>query len=371
MKKLISIALVLVAGICYGQKKATVKVPMKPEHWEFAPGKVEFIEHKGQPSMKILPQAGFAVLKDMDFTNGTIEFDMETIDPNFASFYFHWQSQTENECFYLRTARIGYPTAKDAIQYAPFVGGVNLWDIMDHYQTNAVLKREEPNHIKLVVSGKQMMVYVNSNSPTLYVPMLEGNTTAGTIAFDSQVIISNLVVKHNETEGLSPLPGADPTDSDPYYIRAWQVSEPVAAGQSSLEFSPGYMPSDTTAWEAITAERRGLVNLTRKYGQSRPRRMVWLKTTINSASEQKKSIDLGFSDEVWVMINGRVLYVGANLYGHPIMKEPDGRLSLSNSSFEIPFQKGDNELLIGVANNFYGWGIAARFKDLNGLTLEK
>ena len=71
------------------------------------------------------------------------------------------------------------------------------------------------------------------------------------------------------------------------------------------------------------------------------------------------------------MINGRVLYVGANLYGHPIMKEPDGRLSLSNSSFEIPFKKGDNELLIGVANNFYGWGIAARFKDLNGLKLEK
>ncbi|WP_339792930.1 hypothetical protein [uncultured Imperialibacter sp.] len=371
MRKLISIALVLIAGICYGQKKATVKVPMKPEHWEFVPGKVEFTNYKGQPSMKLLPEAGFAILKDMAFTNGTIEFDMETIDPNFASFYFHWQNESENECFYLRTARIGYPTAKDAVQYAPFVGGVNLWDIMDHYQTNAVLKREEPNHIKLVISGKQMMVYVNSNLPTLYVPMLEGNTTTGTLAFDSQVIIANLVVTHNETEGLSPLPGADPTDSDPYYIREWKMSEPVAAGQFSMEFSKSYMPTEKTVWGKISAERRGLVNLTRKFGQSDPRRIVWLKVKITSAMRQQKMLDLGFSDEVWVLLNGRVLYIDSNLYGHPIMKEPDGRLSLSNSSFEIPFQEGDNELLIGVANNFFGWGITARFKDLNGLTVEK
>ncbi|MEQ8811626.1 MAG: hypothetical protein RIE59_21325 [Imperialibacter sp.] len=371
MRKLISIALVLVAGVCYGQKKATVKVPMEPEHWEFAPGKVEFIEYKGQPSMKLLPEAGFAILQDMAFTNGTIEFDMETIDPNFASFYFHWQNELENECFYLRTARIGYPTAKDAVQYAPFVGGVNLWDIMDHYQTNAVLKREEPNHIKLVVSGKQMLVYVNSERPTLYIPMLEANTTAGTLAFDSQVIISNLVVTHNETEGLSPLPGADPTDSDPYYIRNWQVSEPVAAGEASLGFDTSYKPTETATWEPIVAERRGLINLTRKFGQSSPRRIVWLKVQLNSESVQTKVLDLGFSDEVWVFLNGRVLYVDSNLYGHPIMKEPDGRLFLSNSSFEIPFQEGDNELLIGIANNFFGWGIAARFKDLNGLTLQK
>jgi hypothetical protein len=111
--------------------------------------------------------------------------------------------------------------------------------------------------------------------------------------------------------------------------------------------------------------------LTRKLGKSDLRRIVWLKVQIASEEAQKKVLDLGFSDEVWVFINGRVLYTGTNMYGHPVMKEPDGRLALQNSSFAIPLQKGTNDLLIGVANNFYGWGIMARFREMKGITIEE
>jgi len=52
------------------------------------------------------------------------------------------------------------------------------------------------------------------------------------------------------------------------------------------------------------------------------------------------------------------------------MKEPDGRLSIENTYFTVPLNQGDNELLIGVANDFFGWGIVARFDKMEGLRFE-
>ena len=49
------------------------------EYWDFASGKVVFITHKSVPAMKILPEAGKVVVKDFNFTTGTIEFDLEVI----------------------------------------------------------------------------------------------------------------------------------------------------------------------------------------------------------------------------------------------------------------------------------------------------
>jgi hypothetical protein len=37
----------------------------------------------------------------------------------------------------------------------------------------------------------------------------------------------------------------------------------------------------------------------------------------------------------------------------------------------LPLIAGDNELLIGVGNDFYGWGMVARLDSLEGLTIEK
>jgi hypothetical protein len=51
------------------------------------------------------------------------------------------------------------------------------------------------------------------------------------------------------------------------------------------------------------------------------------------------------------------------------MKTPRGRVSLDNSSFSLPLKAGPNELLIGVGNDSFGWGIVARFDENNGLKL--
>ena len=119
----------------------------------------------------------------------------------------------------------------------------------------------------------------------------------------------------------------------------------------------------------MKASRRGLVNLTYNFGQteSGSRRLTWLKTTINAKTAISKRLDLGFSDEVWLFINGQPLYIDKNYYGSPGMKEPKGRCTLENSSIDIPLQEGENEILIGLTNYFYGWGVIARFSNNEGI----
>lgn len=321
--------------------------------------------------MKLLTSSDPVILKDLNFTNGTIEYDMEPLDPRFTSFYFRWKDAKENECFYFRTERAGNPQAIDAVQYAPFLDGVNLWDMLFHFQTNADFKKDDWNHVKLVISGKQMRAYINDMlHPALEVPMLEGNVSSGTLAFDGQVIISGLKVKHNSVEGLAPEAGIDPTASDPRYIRKWQVSKPITTDKN-IDFSYEYFPNAETKWEDISADRHALINLTRKFGKTDGRRIVWLKTTIQSDNAQDKMLRFGFSDEVWVIINDAPLYVDKNLYNTPMAKQPDGRCSIENTSFKVPLKEGDNLLMVGVTNFFYGWGIVARLDNLDGIRIEK
>jgi len=380
MKTPFSIIILLLALACnttFAQKQknqvkelAQNNVVLNADNWEFKTQTVEFLEYKARPAMKILTSSDQVILKDFKFSNGTIEYDMEPLDPRFTSCYFRWEDSKECECFYFRTGCADKPQAIDAVQYAPYIDGVNLWDLMFQYQTNADFKRNEWNHVKLVVSGKQMRAYVNDmNAPVLEVPMLEGNSTTGTLAFDGQAIISNLVVKA-DVEGLSPAPGIDPTISDPRYIRKWKVSQPIAT-EKGIDFREEYRSNTETVWEDITAERRGLINLNRKFGKTEGRRIVWLKTTIYSDKVQDKVLNFGFSDEVWVTINNSPLYIDKNLYNTPMAKQPDGRLSIENSFITIPLKEGENQLMIGVANFFYGWGIVARFNNLKGIKLEQ
>jgi hypothetical protein len=135
-----------------------------------------------------------------------------------------------------------------------------------------------------------------------------------------------------------------------------------------------FMPGKQTVWAPAVAERRGLVNLTRLYGgdpaSGHPvHRICWLKTNIHADKARQVQLRLGFLDEVWMFLNGHWLYVDKNFFRWPIAKIPDGRLSLENTMITLPLQQGDNELLVGVGNNFFGWGIMARLDDLDGVRL--
>jgi hypothetical protein len=374
-KLFLTLALVAALVPAWAQKSKTkpqpaeIQIPLTAEAWAYQPNTVEFVTHQGIPSMKLTNGGAVAALKDFTFKDGTIEFDIDPPSPPFTGVYFRMKDRQESEYFYLRVGRAGNAAAMDAAQYAPIIKGINMWDMMDHFQGPAEITRNKWNHVKLVVSGQQMLVYVNNSRPTLEIPRLEANTSEGTIGFAGQCVIANLVVRPGQTEGLPPSAGFDPTDRDPRYLRTWLLSQPQPLPEGREPFS-GDFPKGNATWQNVEAERRGLVNLTREFGASESRRFAWLTVKLKSQKEQVREVDLGFSDEVWVFLNGQYLYSDKNIYISPVKKEPDGRISIENGHFTLPLKAGDNELLVAVANDFFGWGLIARLDNIEGITVD-
>jgi hypothetical protein len=344
-------------------------IPFTPDRWTLGDG-IAVVERRGVQSIQI-PQSQNrveALLKDVDFASGTIEFDAEGTHSMGPAIGFRRRDAKDLELFYLRPR----PTCDkdvDCVQYAPFVKGVLLWDIYPELQAPARYVPGQWNRVKLVVSGERLKVWVNGGAPVLDVARLRGDTSRGGIAFSGPGFLANVTVTPGAVDGLSPKAGPDPTAADRRLVRAWTVSPvvPLAAG-AAPDFAS--RPKAAAAWTPLPAETGGLVNISRRYGLPAGRSLVWLRTTLKAASATTTRASIGWNDEVWVYVNGTQVYADVNDYLKPeLRKKPDGRLSLDNGSFALPLAAGDNEVIVGVANAFFGWGLKLRLDDTTGVTL--
>ena len=352
-----------------------VSISLTPERWQTS-GKVDFVPTEGFPLGLLKMADGSAVAKGLKFANGTIEYDAKLLDDGFAAIRFRRKDPDTAEIFYLRPDT-DCPAANDCIQYVPRMHGVWPWEMYPEYQASAPVLVGHWNHVKLVVSGRRMNVYINrTTSPTLVVGQLEGDALEGGIELAGPAEFANLTVTTGETSGLSPLPSTDPTARDRRLVRDWEVS--TARGlPAGVSPDLTQMPADAAMWRKIAVERHGLVNLSRLYGSPTDKATTataWLRTTIRSDRVQTKHVSFGFLHQARVYVNGEPVFSKDNLY-YPASSRmtPDGRLSLENGSFALPLRKGDNQIAIalgntlGVGHMHYGWGLELRLDDTVGI----
>jgi len=376
MVSAIALGLCLSPGHDSARAAEQIKFAMTAEYWTTT-GEVEFVQRDGHDALKLNPgnsaahkMTGQAVLNDFTFRNGTIEYDVEPLGNMGAGIGFRRRDKDTYEDFYLRP-RPNCSEAADCTQYAPQTHGVLLWDLFPQYQAPAPLREGEWNHIKLVISGQRMNVFINgTKSPTLKIGRLEGDAQEGGLLLQGPGLFANLSVIPDAVEGLPAEPEKDATAEDHHFVRNWQLA-PYSVLSADKEPSATDLPAPSAAWLPLTAERSGLVNISRQYGLplTRPdRALVWLRTTITSDKIQSKKVHFGWSREVWVFVNGSLVYADKNLYQPPTArKTPDGRCSLENGSFQLPLKVGANEVSVAVANNFYGWGLILRLDDVDGV----
>jgi hypothetical protein len=343
-----------------------IKIAMAAEHWQTETGVFEKIQ--GMDALA-LHDGGLAIAKGVTLRDGTIEFDAQPLVMG-AGLAFRQRDNDTFESFYIR------PTGKcsqaaNCLQYSPQTHGVLLWDLYPEYQSAAPIRDGEWNHIKIVVSGRRMNVYVNGgSSPSLQVGHLEGDTAEGGLALQGPGYFANFTIEPNATEGLAPDPEPDPASQDLHLIRNWQLGP---ASELAPEKNPTFdgMPSSPAAWRPIIAERGGLVNISRQYGLPLPyprRNLTWIRTTISSDRPQTIRTAIGWVREIWVFVNGKLIYSDKNLFFPPTArKNPDGRCSLTNGFFQLPLNAGSNEVVIAVASGFYGWALIFRPDDITGL----
>ncbi|WP_321472169.1 hypothetical protein [uncultured Paludibaculum sp.] len=342
---------------------ADIAIPMEPARWQLEAG--EFLQHKGVPALRI-PTPSKAVLKDLVFRDGTIEFDMEPGSYGGPGVGFRRAGPGEFEYFYLRPGAKG-PGAGDACQYAPFIKNVLIWDLLPRFQGPAPFRLNDWNHVRIVVSGARARIYVNQAArPVLDIGRLEGSSSQGGIVLNGPAIFANLRVRPGVTNGLPPQPAAESIDRS--VVRDWSVS-PFKTLLPSQDLSANDIPSATPPWRPLRAERAGLLNLTREYGLPEGRSAAWLRTHIDRQADGEAQVAIGWSEEVWVFVNGKMVFSGKNRYLIPEeRKEPDGRCAPTNGTFRLPLKRGRNDVVVAVANGFFGWGLIFKMVETQPIT---
>lgn len=349
-----------------------VVIAMTADHWQVKEN-AEFLRQLGFFHGLMRLNSGNAALKDVTFTDGTIEFDINPVGRGAPGIAFRQRDTDTFEFLYLRPDP-ACPAFRACIQYAPQTHGVMLWDFYPQYENRAQLRETGWNHIRMVVSGRRMNVYVNdAATPTLQIGRLEGDATTGGLRLFGPGTFANFVITPGAVDGLSPEPTPDPSDGDRGLIRNWRLSNysTLAAGKNPMYAD---MPGASQPWKAIASERGGLLNLSREYGlpvHEPDRALAWARTTIASDRKQTMKVDIGWTREVWVFVNGKPVFADKNVFDlESQRKYPDGRCSLDNASFEVPLEAGDNEVAVALANNFFGWGLMMRLADGDSARVE-
>ncbi|MHC4811314.1 MAG: hypothetical protein ACYTEV_13255 [Planctomycetota bacterium] len=322
-------------------------------------GDVRIGPHLGREGAILLRANTHAFRAGLEFVDGTIEFDVApTPECHFIAIMFRRAAYDHQENIYLRPFKSG---KFDAVQYAPRING-STWQLYPEFSAAAEWPRDEWTHVRLEIAGSRMELYLDrAAEPALVVPRLRAEARSGSVGFWSRVnfdndawgaAISNLEIRPAAT-AAAPTPPADPP---PGVIRTWSIAGPVAAAPGAVTALP-----DLDGWRPIAVEESGLANLNRALGGAgRGRFTAFARQTLVVKEAGPVALDIGYSDEVTVFLDGEPLFSGFNGWES---RYPGylGYVRLGNDTVHLPLEAGANELILAVTDDQrFGWGFAAR-----------
>lgn len=359
---LIFVWLFLFPGFVFSQA-----IPFDSDRWEINAAESKVIEHLGRKSLSL--KGGQAIVKDSNFTNGVIEFDIAfTGERGFMGAVWRWQDVGNFEEFYIRPHLSG---DADANQYQPVINGTTAWQLYVGEGFTAPVKYEYDKWIpvKIAVSGNTAEVYINDlENPALFISDLKRETKAGKVglnvsnfapAFYSNfrfTPMADLKLKGTAKE-KKPLPNGT--------VLNWMVSNLVEEKLLEGKYQLSEADKQNLNWKNLKSESEGFANLGRLQGVEGEKNTVFARVKIQSDKEQTKKFKFGFSDRAKIYFNDRLIYGGTNYY---LSRDPRflGTIGLFDELY-LPLKKGDNELWIAVSETFGGWGVTGFFDDSGGI----
>jgi hypothetical protein len=371
------------AQIKVTQTSQTLSVPADSPRWDLE-GQAKATEYQGRKCLFL--DGGAAVLKDLEMRDGVIDVDVAT--PATRGF-FGMQFRIANdgataEWVYLRQHKSGLP---DAMQYTPVLNTGANWQLYNGPGfTGAVdIPKEGWFHLRLEVVGAQAKLYVKDlDKPALVMNDLKSGIQKGQVALHvltGATYFSNFEIRATPDapweRHLPPMPSNT--------LTKWSLSPSYDALARNLERPLSPSESDAIRWQDVEAEPPGLVVIYRYREAPHPRvsfandfskrlepqpgmKAVYARTNLDSDREQVKKLYIGYSDDVSVFLNGKILYRGRSAQ---YFRDPGflGIVNPENDAVYLPLKKGRNELMLAVSELGGGWGFICRLVDLeNGAT---
>jgi hypothetical protein len=356
----------------------TLSVPADSPRWDLQ-GQARADEYQGRKCL--LLDGGAAVLKDFEMRDGVIDVDVATpARRGFFGIQFRIADEgAGSEEVYLRQHKSGLP---DAMQYTPVLHTGANWQIYNGPGfTGAVdIPKESWFHLRLEVTGAQAKLYVKDlDKPALVMSDLKSGIQKGQVALydlTGATCFSSFEVRTTPDapweRHLPPMPLGT--------LTRWSLSPAYDALQRNLERPLSPAESEAMAWQEVEAEPPGFVVLYRYRDAPHPRvtfqsdfstrldpqpgmKVVYARTRIESDRDQVKKLFLGYSDDVSVFVNGRILYRGRSAQS---FRDPGflGIVNPENDAVYLPLKKGTNELVLAVSELGGGWGFICRLADL-------
>lgn len=333
-------------------------IPFSSESWMMI--NAEVVEHMDRECL-----VGFATLNGVSLESGVIEVDVAVTGArSYPGIVFRVQSGQDYERLYIRPHRADlYP---DAIQYTPVINGIAGWQLYngDGYTAGMSIPADEWIHLRLEFSGSQARLFVDDeDQPALSIDYLKHGVSKGSVGLhgprDRTAFFSNFEYRVDESLRFDPPPVVE---TPPGMITEWEVSQQIKMGEIDMELHPGQQDLGEIAWQKVESEASGLVDLARYLPRTgREPDCVLVKKNLHAEDDKLFEFMFGYSDAVSIFLNGEVLFSGASAYRQ---RDPSflGIVGPFDSVY-LPLKRGDNELLMVIAESFGGWGFMGQDGD--------
>lgn len=342
----------------------TVTIPLNNNTLNTSNATVRYESYMGKESM--LLETGYVFTKDITLQDGTIEVNINFPSARFfPSFLFRVQDENNYESFYVRPHQSGNP---DATQYTPVFNGFAGWQLYhgEGYGTAVVLEPDTWHHIKINILGDQADIYYDDmETPLIKVTDLKHDTRSGGLGFSAGVPVHFADLKYSKVKPTLVEREEMNTDLPEGLITNYQVSNVV--NDNDFREKPD-IDTKKLKWTKRSTESSGTVNLAKFSVAEEGRSTVLAKFNVTADKPMIKQLVFGYSDFVWVYVNGEIVYGGQNTF-----MSRDYRYLGTIGFFDAIFprlKKGENEILFVVGENFGGWGIRTAFTDMEGIRIE-
>src|SRR5262245_31005705 len=368
----------LLGSLFPAQTPQTISLPPDSSRW-LLEGQAKPAEYQGRKALYL--NGGAAGVKDFRMRDGVIDVDVATpAKRGFFGIQFRVSDDNNNaEWVYLRPHRSGYP---DAMQYTPVLNTGLNWQIYNGPGfTGAVeIPKDEWFHLRLEVAGAQAKFFVKDmEHPALVIDDLKSGVQKGSVAL--AVLTGDTYFSNFEVRETPPAPWARHEGSmPPNTLTKWSISPAYDALARNLEQPLSSSDAGSIKWEEVEAEAPGFVVLYRYREAPHPRvtfqsdfstrlkpqpgtKVVYARTTINSDRDQVKKLEIGYSDDISVFLNDKILWRGRSAQA---FRDPRflGIVNPENDAVYLSLKKGSNELFLAISELGGGWGFICRLEDV-------
>lgn len=344
-------------------------IPLDTVHWDIKARSYVLEPYKGNDAIYL--QAGSMTLRNAEFLNGTIEYDIYITETRgFPGVQFRI-NDLDAEQFYIRPHQSGNP---DANQTAPITKGISPWQFYfgPKYSFPYHYKYDQWTHVKIVVDGSRAQIYLDhAEKPNLSWQLFH-EPKAGQIGFTGGNTTGMHLANIRINNEVHVIKNFNPGEREPIegVISQWEISDKF---EEKLLDNPDNLQSviKNRKWgKNIYVEEGVAANVSREImlRDENPGNTVFAKITITSSKDATRLFEFGYSDRVVAILNGQPIYKGTNRFRSRDYRYL-GTIGLFDGIY-LPLKKGKNTLLLAVSEDFGGWLVTGKFPNPEGLKIK-